>query len=157
MIIKEGQVEMNPSKVKAVLSWPIPTKVKHVQAFLGFANFYRRFIEGFGKIAKPLISLTKKDIPWTWGKEQQEAFDMLKQAFTSAPILRIPDDVNPFRLSTNVSEFATGAVLSQLDPVDKRWHPVAYYSKPSLEVLMNIDTILKDILRRLKFGQITII
>ncbi|KAF8658914.1 hypothetical protein AX16_001939 [Volvariella volvacea WC 439] len=137
---------MDPSKVEAVFSWPIPTKVKHVQAFLSFANFYHHFIEGFGKIAKPLTSLTKKDIPWTWGKEQQEAFDALKQAFTSAPVLRIPNDVNLFRLSTDASEFATEAVLSQLGPIDKRWHPVAYYSKALNPAECNYEIYDKELL-----------
>ncbi len=113
MIISKGHVAMDPKKVSGVLEWPVPVKVKQVQAFLGFANFYRRFIKDFAKIAKPLTHLTKKDIPWVWDTEQQEAFEVLKKAFTSAPILRIPDDVNPFRLSTDASDFAVGAVLSQ--------------------------------------------
>ncbi|KAJ3001260.1 hypothetical protein NUW54_g6545 [Trametes sanguinea] len=114
MIISKGKISMDPKKV---------------QAFLGFANFYRRFIKDFAKYAKPLASLTKKDQPWVWGEEQEHVFNSLKKAFTSAPILRIPDDVNPFRLKTDSSDFATGAVLSQLDPTNKLWHPVAFYSK----------------------------
>src|SRR6187551_3494369 len=133
MIISKGHVAMDPKKLAGVQEWPVPTKVKHVQAFLGFANFYRRFIKDFAKIAKPLTNLTKKDQKWVWEEEQQTAFEALKKAFTSAPILRIPDDVNPFRLSTDASDFAVGAVLSQLDPEDQLWHPVAFYSK-SLDV-----------------------
>ncbi|GJE96953.1 marY1-like reverse transcriptase, partial [Phanerochaete sordida] len=129
MIISHNHVEMDPAKVSGVMDWPVPTKVKHVQAFLGFANFYRRFIKDFAKIAKPLTTLTKKDQPWVWESEQQKAFDDLKKAFTSAPILRIPDDVNPFRLSTDASDFAIGSVLSQLDPEDNLYHPVAFHSK----------------------------
>ena len=129
MIISKNHVEMDPAKVTGVTEWPVPTKVKHVQAFLGFANFYRRFIKDFAKITKPLTTLTKKDQPWVWGTEQQKAFDDLKKAFTSAPILRIPDDVNPFRLSTDASDFAIGSVLSQLDPEDNLYHPVAFHSK----------------------------
>src|SRR5438128_7938072 len=114
MMISHGKVEMDPVKVAGVLEWPSPTKVKQVQAFLGFANFYRRFIKDFSKHAKPLTILTQKDQPWVWGDEQEEAFKTLKDAFTSAPILRIPDDVNQFRLETDSSDFATGAVLSQI-------------------------------------------
>ena len=103
---------MDPKKVSGVTEWPRPTKVKQVQAFLGFANFYRRFIKDFAKHAKPLTSLTKKDQPWVWGSEQINAFERLKEAFISAPILRIPDDVNPFRLETDASDYATDTVLS---------------------------------------------
>ena len=124
MIISKGHVAMDEKKVSGVLEWPVPTKVKHVQAFLGFANFYRRFIKDFAKIVKPLTNLTKKDTPWIWEKEQSDAFEALKKAFTTAPILRIPNDVNPFRLSTDASDFAIGSVLSQWDPAD--------YHKPTL-------------------------
>lgn len=129
MIISKGHVEMDPKKVSGVLEWPVPAKVKHVQAFLGFANFYRRFIKDFAKIVRPLTELTKKNKEWTWGESENEAFETLKKAFTTAPILRIPDDTNPFRLSTDASNFAIGAVLSQLEPTDTLWHPVAFYSK----------------------------
>ena len=61
VIISKGEVKMDPKKTSAVLEWPVPTKVKHVQAFLGFANFYRRFIKDFAKLVKPLTDLTKKD------------------------------------------------------------------------------------------------
>ena len=120
---------MDKKKVAGVLEWPVPKKVKDIQAFLGFANFYRRFIQDFAKITRPLVDLTKKHQPWVWEPAQQTAFEALKEAFTTAPILRIPDDVNPFRLSTDASDFATGAVLSQLDPGDTLWHPVAFFSK----------------------------
>lgn len=130
MIISKGHISMDPKKLAGVLEWPEPFKVKHVQAFLGFANFYRRFIKDFAKIARPLTDLTKKDQPWAWAEEQHQAFEVLKKAFlTSAPILRIPDDCNPFRLATDASDFAVGAVLYQLDPEDNLWHPVAFYSK----------------------------
>lgn len=128
MIISKGSVRMDPSKVDGVLSWPIPKKVKDVQAFLGFANFYRRFIRDFGKIVRPLSELTRKGKEWEWGPEQQDAFETLKKAFTSAPILKIPDDEHPFRLECDSSDFATGAVLEQLGD-DGLWHPVAFYSK----------------------------
>lgn len=98
VIISQGHVEMDPSKLKAVLDWPTPKKIKHVQAFVGFANFYKRFIQDFSKIVQPLTSLTKKEAKWEWGKPQQEAFEALKKAFTTAPILRIPDDEQLFSM-----------------------------------------------------------
>ena len=74
IIISENKVQMNEEKLSGVLEWPVPTKVKQVQAFLGFANFYRRFIENFAKMSKPLSDLTKKDCTWNWGIEQQKCF-----------------------------------------------------------------------------------
>jgi len=133
VIILENKVQMDEEKLSGVLEWPVPTKVKQVQAFLGFVNFYQRFIENFAKMSKPLSDLTKKDSTWTWGKEQQSAFEALKKAFTTAPVLRIPNDKDSFKLSTDASDFATGAVLSQKDMRTNLWHPVAFFSK-SLDV-----------------------
>jgi len=129
IIISENKVQMDEEKLSGVLEWPVPTKVKQVQAFLGFVNFYRRFIENFAKMSKPLSDLTKKDSTWTWGKEQQNTFEVLKKAFTTAQVLRIPNDEDPFKLSTDASDFATGAVLSQKDMQTNLWHPVAFFSK----------------------------
>ena len=78
---------MDPVKVEAVRNWKSPTNLRELRGFLGFANFYRRFIEGFARRAQPLNNLTKKDVKWAWGTEQQEAFQSLKDAFTNAPIL----------------------------------------------------------------------
>lgn len=120
---------MDSKKVSEVREWPRPIKVKQAQAFLGFANFYQRFIKDFAKHAKSLTILTKKDQPWTWGEEQEPAFASLKEGFTSAPILQISNDVNPFRLETDASNFATDAVLSQFDLTNKLWQLIAFYSK----------------------------
>jgi len=133
IIISENKVQMDEEKLSGALEWPVPTKVKQVQAFLGFANFYRRFIENLAKISKPLSNLTKKDCTWNWGIEQQNAFEALKKAFTMALVLRIPNDKDPFKLSTDASDFAIGAVLSQKDMQTNLWHPVAFFSK-SLDV-----------------------
>jgi len=80
-------------------------------------------------MSKPLSDLTKKNCIWNWGIEQQNAFEALKKAFTTAPILRIPNDKDPFKLSTDASDFATGAVLSQKDMQTNLWYPVAFFSK----------------------------
>ena len=74
VIILENKVQMDEEKLSGVLEWPVPTKVKQVQAFLGFVNFYCRFIENFAKMSKPLSDLTKKDCTWNWGIEQQKCF-----------------------------------------------------------------------------------
>ena len=119
---------MDPAKVKAVLEWPVPRKVKEVQAFIGFANFYRRFIQDFSRVTRPLTALVKKGVPWSWGAAQQAAFDELKARFTEAPILAMPDLSQPFVVECDASDFATGAVLSQAGR-DGLLHPVAFYSK----------------------------
>ena len=96
-----------------------------MQSFLGFANFYRRFIKGFSVIVQPLIALTRKDATFEWTTAAQKAFDMLKQAFTMAPILLHPDPTKPFQVETDASDFAIGAILSQADKVGVL-HLVAY-------------------------------
>jgi len=133
IIILENKIQINEEKLSGVLEWSVPTKVKQVQAFLGFVNFYYRFIKNFAKMSKPLSNLTKKDCTWNWGVEQQNAFKVLKRAFTIAPILRIPNDKDSFKLFTDASDFATGAVLSQKDMQTNLWHLVVFFSK-SLDV-----------------------
>lgn len=145
LIVSKDSISMDPSKVEGVQGWPTPTKVKHVQAFLGLANFYRRFIKDFAKIARPLTKLTCKDVPWQWEEEQDTAFNSLKTAFTSAPILQLPNDTAPFRLETDSSDFATGAVLEQVG-LDKLWHPVAFYSKSLNEHERNYEIYDKELL-----------
>ena len=128
LIISEGHTEMDPVKVAGIMDWTTPTKVKEVQAFLGFCNFYRRFVKDFSKIAQPLFELTKKGKEWHWGSDQEKAFRTLKERFTSAPMLVMPDTRKPFRVECDASDFAWGAVLSQLEE-DQLYHPVAYLSK----------------------------
>jgi hypothetical protein len=84
-------IKMDKVKTKAITDWPTPQKVKDVQKFLGLANFYRRFVEGFSKIATPLNKLLKKEQSWEWMKEQQNVFDTLKERFTTNPILTTPN------------------------------------------------------------------
>jgi hypothetical protein len=128
MIITPGEVKMDPGKVAAVKNWPTPTTLKEVRVFIGFANFYRRFIEGFASIARLLHDLTKKDMPWQWSEEQQKAFDTLKNQFCKEPILKVYDLELPTRVEVDASGFATGCILSQKH-ADGHWHPIAYCSQ----------------------------
>jgi hypothetical protein len=80
---------MDPAKVAGVLEWPVPANLKEVQSFVGFLNFYRRFIEGFAKVARPLHNLMKKGIPFKFSEEELVAFAKLKELITSAPILSL--------------------------------------------------------------------
>jgi hypothetical protein len=104
---------MNPGKVAAVKDWPTPTMLKEVRAFIGFANFYRRFIKDFATVACPLHDLTKKDMPWKWHAEQQKAFDWLKEKFCCEPILKVYNPDLLMQVEVNASGFATGGILSQ--------------------------------------------
>jgi hypothetical protein len=96
LIISKGEIRMDPIKVAGVTEWPTPNSKKEVQSFLGFANFYRRFIEGFSHHAKPLFELTKKDRKWNWTETEQGAFDEIKNRITSSPILHFADDSKAF-------------------------------------------------------------
>ena len=109
-----------------------------MRGFVGFANFYRRFIKDFSRIARPLHDLTKKDVPFVWGDAQQKAFDTLKDAFVKDPILATWDPNRPTRLEVDASGYATGGVLSQkLD--DGLWHPIAYRSESMTETERNYE------------------
>ena len=87
MVSKAG-IGMDPSKVSAILKWPTPKSVKEVQSFLGFANFYRKFVLHYSSLSTPLTSLTRKGVKFIWSSQADAAFRALQQAFTSAPILR---------------------------------------------------------------------
>src|SRR5260221_11298944 len=104
---------MDPIKVQGVTDWPQLTKVKDVQSFIGFMNFYRRFIRNFSKITRPLHTLTRKSKNWSWGTAEQQAFDALKNAITSAPTLGFPSKSGLFQLERDASNSATGPALSQ--------------------------------------------
>src|SRR5260370_40628888 len=104
---------MDPVKVKGVTDWPQPAKVKDVQSFIGFVNFYWRFICDFSEIACPLHVLTQKSKDWSWGAAEQQAFDVLKSTITSAPMLTFPSKSSPFHLECAASNFTTGPVLLQ--------------------------------------------
>ena len=82
---------MDPTKLSGIAEWPIPTKVKDIRSFLGFANYYRRFIGDHSNIAQPLINLTKKNQEWRWMSPCQRAFEELKEAFSKQPVLSLPD------------------------------------------------------------------
>src|SRR5260221_8573393 len=90
LVIYKDHVAMDPVKVQGVTDWPQPAKVKDVQSFIGFMNFYQRFIHDFSKIACPLHALTRKSKDWLWGAAEQQAFDALKSTVTSSPMLAFP-------------------------------------------------------------------
>lgn len=136
---------MDPTKVEAIVNWEPLTCLKDVQAFVGFCNFYRRFIKDFSKTVKPLVALTKKDCPFQWSEACQAAFEHLKQTVTSAPVLRHYDRLRPAILETDSSDYVNDGVLSQADD-DGVLHPVAFYSKNLLPAECNYDIYDKELL-----------
>ena len=137
MILEQG-IEMSEKKIEEVKNWEVPRKVKDVQEFLGFANFYRRFIQGFAQIAVPLTALTRKDEPWPWTPRCGKAFNMLKQRFTSAPILTHFDATLPSIIKTDASDYATGTIHSQTQK-NGQVHPVAFLCRKFSLAEMNYD------------------
>ena len=138
MIVKPGQLAMDPVKLNGIAQWPTPSKVKDVRSFLGFANFYCQFIPNYSTIAHPLIDLTKKNLPWNWTPSQQQAFDQLKHLFLSQSVLRIPDLSSPFAIATDVSKYASGTILLQTD-MNGEWHPCSYLSQSFSPAERNYD------------------
>ena len=139
-IISEDGIAVDPDKISCVKEWPVPKTVSEVQRFVGFTSFYRRFVKDFAKIACPLHLVTQGGVhyqtktktkvrypPLEWGPEQQKAFDMLKQACCSTPVLGFADYAKPFTLHTDASIEGIGAVLHQEDNGVKR--VIAYASR----------------------------
>ena len=117
---------MDPDRIATVMEWPAPTSVHDLQVFLGFANFYRRFVEGFSRVVSAMTSLLRKNQCFHWSSNAQAAFDELKLRFTSAPVFKHFDPDLPTCLHTDASGFAISSVVSQLH--GSLWHPVAFYS-----------------------------
>uniref|UniRef100_A0A673W8Q5 Gypsy retrotransposon integrase-like protein 1 n=1 Tax=Salmo trutta TaxID=8032 RepID=A0A673W8Q5_SALTR len=133
-------VVMECDRVKAVRNWPTPTTVKEVQRFLGFANYYRRFIRGFGQVAAPITSLLKGGpVRLRWSTEAEGAFKKLKTLFTDAPVLAHPDPSLAFIVEVDASEAGVGAVLSQRSGTPSKLRPCAFFSRKLSSAERNYD------------------
>ena len=120
LVIWENKVVIDLVKVARVRDWPIPENWTDMQAFIGFINFYHRFIRDFSTIARSLFDLTHSDQAWNWDAKEQEAFECLKMTVTTAPVLVSPQDSEPFRIKVDSSDFTSGAVLSQQLPGEEK-------------------------------------
>ncbi len=127
-IVSSEGMRMDPDKVQAVVDWPTPDSRKALQRFLGFANFYRRFIRNYSQLAAPLTALTSTKTMFRWSSSAEAAFSKLKSCFVSAPILVAPDPSRQFVVEVDTSEVGVGAVLSQRSSSDGKMHPCAYFS-----------------------------
>lgn len=145
LIVSTEGIKMDPGKVAAVADWPQPRNVKDVQSFLGFANFYRRFIKDFAKKALSLTKLTRKGIPFLWDQNCNQAFEALRRAFTSAPILQHFDPDKPSTIESDSSDYVNAGCLSQ--PDDKGvLHPVAFFSRRLNPAECNYDIYDKELM-----------
>ena len=142
--INTAGIGMETSRVDTIADWPEPKSFHDLQVFLGFANFYRRFIEGYSRVVKPLTDMLKgmqagrKHGPFEWTESQKTAFAALKARFTAQPMLRHFNPALPIVVETDASDFAIGAILSQQHvtsgtTTDQHWHPVAYYSRKMID------------------------
>ena len=119
--------------------------MKDVRKFLGLANYYRRFIKNFTRVTRPMNTLTRKNIKWQWEKEQQQAFDKLKEIFTTRPVLAAPDLDKEFRVEADASNYATRGVLL-MKCSDKLERPVAFISKSLSDMERNYEIHDKEML-----------
>lgn len=129
----------DPEKIRALMEWPTPTTRKQLQQFLGFANFYRRFIKGFSSVVAPLTRLTSPKVPFLWSPEAEQAVGVLKELFSISPVLIHPKTSLQFIVEVDVSDLDVGAVLSQRSPTNQRLHPCAFFSKKLSPTERNYD------------------
>jgi len=144
-ILSLSGLTMSNNKIKIIQDWPEPKKVKDIQSFLGFANFYHQFIFNYSDIVISLICLIWKDIPWNFNSPCVDVFNSLKKAFISTPILTywIPDV--ELIVETDASDYALAAILSIVNE-DNEVHPVAFHSHTFTVIELNYDTHDKELL-----------
>jgi hypothetical protein len=132
-IVDSTGVRLDPTRVQAISKWPVPTSSHLLKIFMGGINFYRKFVSHFSQLARPLHQLTNKE-KFIWSLDAQHHFDKLKQALCSAPVLRLLDLVQPFKIESDASQFVIGAVLKH------GGHPVAYHSETLSATKLNYNT-----------------
>ncbi|QRW21852.1 Retrotransposable element Tf2 protein [Rhizoctonia solani] len=145
IIVLDKGFSLDKLKIQVVQEWPIPTKVKEVQSFLGFANFLHWFVANFSHMARPLHNLVKKDTPWVWGTKEQELFQGLKDAITNAPVLCHVDPTKPYFLETDASSAALDSILSQHQE-DGCLHPLGFLLESFKGAEQNYNTHDKELL-----------
>jgi hypothetical protein len=138
-VVTPWGIEVDHAKVEAIHGLPIPKKLSQVQSFLGLAGFYQRFVKDFSIIAAPLNELTKKGVPFSWGTRQENAFNMLKDMLTHAPLLQLPDFSKTFELESDASGIGLGGVLLQ------QRKPFTYFSEKLSGPILNYSTYDKEL------------
>ena len=113
MVLKSDPkgIQASPGKVRAIIEWPRPKSVHDVRSFLGLASYYRRFVRAFSKMARPLTQMTRAGVEWDWSEAQHQAFNRLKLALTTAPVLKLPDFDRQFVVTIDASDAAVGVIF----------------------------------------------
>ena len=146
MVNQEG-LQISKRKVESITTWESPRNIKDIQRFLGFANYYRRFIKYFSTLCRPLTDFLKKtEKEFEWTDLHQDSFERLKKAFTSASILRHFNPLKEIMIETDASNFTLGCVLSQRHRGLGQLHPVAFHSRKMLPAEQNYDIHDKEML-----------
>ena len=148
IVSREG-IQADPEKTSTVNRYPVPKNATEVKNFLGLCSYYRRYVQDFAKIARPLHQLTEKSKDFLWNSEAQEAFEVLKARFTSAPILAFPRLIEPFILYTDASQHAMGAVLAQIQNGSER--VICYASKSFSKAQSRYSTTKRELLAIVNF------
>ena len=141
----EQGVRMNPAKVAVIQEWKAPQSVKGVQSFIGFANFYRKFIKNFSELTLPIMKLVRKDTLFKWNEEVEQAFVRLKKIFTTAPVLTLFDHSRETILEVDASKWCIGGTLFQVDN-EGVVRPCAFYSKKNSPAECNYEIYDKEML-----------
>ena len=137
-IISSKGISMDPECIRTVAEWPVPESILDIQVFLGFSNFYYRFIEGYSCVVLPITHLLRKGQPFEWSMEAQASFDKLKSFFMSKPILHHFDPELPTTVHADSSRFAVSGIVSQPD-ADSILHPIAFWSRKCIPAKCNYD------------------
>src|SRR6266436_3430408 len=156
VIVGNSKLQMDPKKLKGIADWPTPRNPTKIHKFLGFTGYYHYFIQGYSKIACPLLDLTKKAIVWEWNNRQHKAFEELKSWMCSHPVLTQPNFDKPFFLQTDASAYGVGAILLQegehhaVTSQKPKLHPITYYSATFTPTKQNYDIYKQELLAIMK-------
>ena len=142
--ISQDSISVDNRKIDVIRQWPTPTNTSDVRSFLGIASYYRKFVKYFTTIAMPLTDLLHKDNVFRWQNAEQEVFEQLKISLTTAPVLALPDPSKPFLVTTDASDYAIGAILSQ--DQGKGEQPIAYESRKMTPAELNYPVHEKELL-----------
>lgn len=139
-VVSADGIKPDPKKVDVVRHWPVPTNRKELRQFLGLANYFRKFLQGYSTLVAPMTDLTAEHAPWVWSEKCQAAFDSVKHQLTSAPLLIIPDLSQPLEVICDASIVGIGAVLVQ------HGQPIAYMSRKMIPAERNYTTTEQELL-----------